>query len=60
MLYAQSPVDGAFPGGAVTKNPPAIDGDAEELGRLQTMGWQRAGHDWMTNTRTHLLPDTSD
>ena len=22
----------------------------EELGRLQSMGWQRVGHDWATNT----------
>ena len=25
----------------------------EELGRLQSMGLQRVGHDWATNTHTH-------
>ena len=25
----------------------------EEPGRLQSMGWQRVGHDWATNTHTH-------
>ena len=27
----------------------------EEPGRLQSMGLQRAGHDWATSTHTHIL-----
>ena len=27
----------------------------EEPGQLQSMGWQRVGHDWVTNTFIHLL-----
>ena len=29
----------------------------EESGRLQSMGSQRVGHDWMTNTHTMFLPN---
>ena len=30
----------------------------EEHGELQSMGSQRAGHDWVTNTHTHSISNT--
>ena len=32
----------------------------EELGRLQSMGWQRVGHDWMTNSSSEGLMQAKD
>ena len=50
-----SPGSGRFPG--VQTTPVFLPEIlwTEESGRLQSMGSQRVGHDWVTNTHTHNL-----